>query len=257
MTRLEPADDIFDSTQFVKNVSIDNVIFGYHNKELKVLLLRPVGLENWTLTGGFVKRTESIQEAADRIAFSRTGLKDLFLKQFQSFGNPTRNKDKSFTAERISKATGIKVSPDLWIFDYFVSIGFYTLTEFSLVSVNKGPYDAEIQWCTVTQLPALMFDHNIIIQEALKALRLHIYQYPIGHELLPAKFTLQEIHSLYEAILGKSLDSRNFTRQLMGTGIIKKLNETRHIGAHRSPFLYKFDKKKYAAALEKGMFLAF
>jgi hypothetical protein len=102
-----------------------------------------------------------------------------------------------------------------------------------------------------------MFDHKDIISEALKALQIHIYHYPVGYELLPEKFTLPEIHNLYETILGKALDSRNFARKLMATGIVKKLNERRSIGAHRSPFLYKFDKKKYNEAIREGLFLAF
>jgi 8-oxo-dGTP diphosphatase len=257
MAAKDPTDNILDPKAYLRNVAIDNVIFGYHNRELKVLLLKPTGLEKWTLTGGFIKKTESLQEAAVRIAYLRTGLKNLFLQQFHSFGTPKRNKDKAFTPESLSKASGIRMPADLWIFEYTVSIAFYTLTEFSKVTVNKGPFEDETQWCPVSQLPMLMFDHKIIIEEALKALRLHIYQYPVGYELLPEKFTLPEIHSLYETILSKSLDSRNFTRRLMGTGIIRKLNETRNIGPHRSPFLYKFDKKKYDAALENGMFLAF
>jgi 8-oxo-dGTP diphosphatase len=257
MTPSNQMDNIFDPDKFLKNVAVDNVIFGYHSKELKVLLQRPAGFSKWTVTGGYIKKTESIEEAADRVAFLRTGIQNLFLQQFHSTGSPQRVKDKEFTPERLSKLTGIKVSSDFWLFDYYVSIGFYTLTEFSLVSINKSPFDEEIQWWPVSQLPVLMFDHKEIIAEALKALRHHIYHYPVGYELLPEKFTLPEIHNLYETILDKSLDSRNFARQLMATKIIKKLDETRSIGAHRSPFLYKFDKKTYNAALKNGMFLAF
>ena len=126
-----------------------------------------------------------------------------------------------------------------------------------MVSISKGPFNEEIGWWPIHHLPTLMFDFKEMIAEALKALQIHIYHYPIGYELLPEKFTLPEIHNLYETILGKSLDSRNFARKLLATGIIKKLNETKSIGAHRSPFLYKFDKKKYDAALKNGMFLAF
>jgi ADP-ribose pyrophosphatase YjhB (NUDIX family) len=248
---------IFNSEEFLKNVAVDNVIFGYHEKELKVLLLRPGGYSKWTVTGGYVKKTESIDEAAARVAITRTGLSNLFFQQFRSFGTPERVKDPELTPELFTERTGLQISASHWIFDYYVSVAFYTLTEFSLVTVNKGPYDEEIAWKAIDQLPDLMFDHKEIISEALKALRIHIYHYPVGYELLPEKFTLPEIHNLYETILGKSLDSRNFTRKLMATGILKKLSETRSIGAHRSPFLYKFDKKKYDAALKNGMFVAF
>lgn len=257
MPPLSQTDAILDSSQFLKNVAVDNIIFGYHNRGLKVLLQRPKGINKWTVTGGYIKKTETIEEAANRVAFLRTGLKNLFLQQFQSFGSPQRVKDKEFTAEQISKRVGFEVTSDLWIFDYYVSVGFYTLTEFSQVNINKGPFDEENQWWSISDLPVLMFDHKEMISAALKELRFHIYHYPIGYELLPEKFTLPEIHNLYETILDKSLDSRNFTRRLLLTKIIKKLDETRNIGAHRSPFLYKFDKEHYDAALKDGMFLAF
>jgi hypothetical protein len=95
-----------------------------------------------------------------------------------------------------------------------------------------------------------------MIGEALKSLRLDIYHYPIGYELLPAKFTLPEITSLYETILGKELDDRNFSKKLLATGIIDKLNERKYIGPHRSPFLYVFNKLRYNEALKNGMVLA-
>jgi 8-oxo-dGTP diphosphatase len=211
----EDIDDIFiHSSLYLRNVAVDNVIFGYHDKELKILLQRPLIVDKWTVTGGYIRKTETIEEAASRIAFIRTGLKDLYLQQFHSFGNPKRVSDNGFTAELIRESSGL-------------------------------------------EMPHLMFDHKHIISEALLALRLHIAHYPIGYELLPEKFTLPEIHALYETILGKSLDERNFTKRLMATGIITKLNETRHIGAHRSPFLYKFNKKEYKKGLKTGIELAF
>jgi len=238
-----PAEAFFNSPEgFLRNVSVDNVIFGYHEKELKVLLQQPFNVSKWTVTGGYIKRT---------------GLKDLYLQQFKSFGSPQRSKDNDFLPGHMSKVTGFDVPADSWIFDYFVSIGFYTLTEFSKVSPAKGEYEADCRWWTVSDLPPMMFDHARIIGEALNALRLHIAHYPIGYELLEEKFTLPEIHNLYETILGKSLDDRNFAKKLMATGIIIKLNETRRIGAHRSPFLYKFDTEKYNEGLKTGVALAF
>ena len=258
MKKSEGATNFFEyPEQILRNVAVDNVIFGYHEKELKVLLQQPYTLDKWTVTGGYIKKTESIAQAASRIAYSRTGLKDLFLKQFGSFGNPERVIDSGFTPQHIKKATGINISSDSWIFDYFVSVGFYTLTEFSKVELKKGELEAQSKWWPVTDLPPMMFDHKHIIAEALGALRMHIAHFPIGYELLPEKFTLPEIHNLYETILGKSLDDRNFTKKLMATKIIIKLNETKKIGQHRSPFLYKFDKAKYEEGLKSGVALVF
>lgn len=241
---------------YLRNVSIDNVIFGYHNKELKVLLQRPQGIHKWVLSGGYIKRSESIDEAAKRIAKERTGLDDLFLTQFMAFGNPERTKDSDISVEFLKKMIGPQKIKDFWLFDYFVSIGYYTLTEFELVKPS-GEYNIEeCQWWDIQKPPSMLFDHKEILAAALKAMRLHLYHYPIGYELLPQKFTLPEIHTLYETILGKKLDSRNFAKKLISTGIIKKLNERRNIGAHRSPFLYVFDKAKYNKALKNGMVLA-
>ena len=237
---------------YLHNVAVDNVIFGYHDKELKVLLQQPFSVDKWTVTGGYIKRTESIEQAAKRVAFDRTGLKNLFLEQFRAFGNPQRVIDSGFSAKQISEITGMKVSPGHWIFDYFVSVGFYTLTEFSRVTVKKGQLEADCRWWPVNELPPMMFDHKLMVKEALKALRIHIAHYPIGYELLPEKFTIPEIHALYETILEKSLDDRNFTRKLIAKGIVVKLKETRKIGAHRSPYLYKFDIEKYKEGLRDG-----
>jgi 8-oxo-dGTP diphosphatase len=248
---------VLNSDLYLRNVAVDNVIFGYHDKEIKVLLQRPFVVDKWTITGGYIKKTESIEEAAARVALLRTGLKDIYLQQFRSFGNPKRSLDPGFTLEHIKVAIGSGIDLDPWIFEYFVSVGFYTLTEFATVTVKKGVFDAECQWWPVKDLPPLMFDHKLIVQEALSAMRLHIAHHPIGYELLPKKFTLPEIHALYETILEKTLDIRNFAKRLNATGIVTKLDETRAIGPHRAPFLYKFNKKKYQKGLKTGIDLAF
>jgi 8-oxo-dGTP diphosphatase len=250
-------DEIINGHQyFLRNVSIDNVIFGYHKKELKVLLQRPRGFSKWTVSGGYIKRTETIEEAASRIAWERTGLEDLYLKQFKAFGSPDRTNDTSISLTLTDGSASVKIDKGNWMLDYFVTLGFYTLTEFDLVK-PYGEYNIEeCEWWDIHNLPPLMFDHQLIIEEALKALRLHIYHYPIGYELLPSKFTLPEITSLYETILGKKLDDRNFSKKLLATGIILKLNERRYIGPHRSPYLYVFDNINYNEALKNGMVLA-
>jgi 8-oxo-dGTP diphosphatase len=245
-----------DHNQYLHNVSIDNVILGYHKKELKVLLQRPRGLGKWTLCGGYIKRTETIDEAAARIARERTGLENLYLKQFKAFGNPSRTSDSAITIKLINEITGHNTDKDNWMLDYFVSLGFYTLTEFDQVRPTGELSAEECQWWDILKLPLLLFDHNLIIEEALKSLRLHLYNYPIGYKLLPEKFTLPEITSLYKTILDKKLDDRNFSKKLLATGIITKLNERRNIGPHRSPFLYIFNKTKYDDALENGIALS-
>lgn len=249
-------DFIIDGTSnYLRNVSIDNVIFGYHEKELKVLLQKPQDMSKWHLQGGYIKRSESIFEAAKRIAREQTGLEDLFLKQFKAFGTPQRTKDPYFTPQLLSRITGQKIEEDHWLFDYFVTIGFYTLTEYSRVKPVSGFYMDECQWWDIHDLPPLLFDHELVIDEALKALRMRCYNYPIGLELLPEKFTLPEFRVLYETILEERLDSRNFEKKLKRIGIIKRLNEKKDIGPHRAPYLYTFNKELYLKALDEGLAL--
>lgn len=189
---------------YLRNVSIDNVIFGYHNKELRVLLQRPQGIHKWVLSGGYIKRTESIDEAAKRIAKERTGLNNLFLTQFMAFGNPNRTKDSDISVKLVNQLVDTKKVKDLWIFDYFVSIGYYTLTEFELVKPSGEFNMEECQWWDIQKPPPMLFDHKEILEAALKAMRLHLYHYPIGYELLPQKFTLPDIRTLYETILERN-----------------------------------------------------
>lgn len=254
--KVEIKDLIKDGPKYVlPNISVDSVIFGYHEKELKVLLQRPQGIKKWMLPGGYVYRDETIKQAAERVVKNRTGLDKLFLNQFQTFGTPTRTKDSELTPALFAEINQMELDEKHWMFDYFVSIGFYSLTEFSKVVPNGEFYMEECTWWKIESIPPLLYDHREIIEAALKTLRLHLYHFPIGYELLPDKFTLPEIHALYETILNRELDSRNFSKKLIKTGIIKKLAEKKSIGAHRSPFLYKFDNNVYKEALENGMAL--
>lgn len=243
---------------YLANVSVDCVIFGYHNKELKVLCSKIAGMNTWSLPGGHVPKNESIEEAAYRILEARTGLKGIFLKQFQTFGNSGRSlssTDFQFHLFNIKAADAKKIR---WILDNrFVSICYYALTEFSKVVPQPGVFDAECGWMDVHKLPVLLLDHKQMVQEALKTLRHQIHHEPIGLNLLPEKFTLPELQALYETILGKRIDQRNFTKKLLSLDIVKKLNKKKHIGGHRSPNLYRFNKRAYNHALKHEIELAF
>lgn len=240
---------------YLPHLSIDCVIFGYHENQLKILLVKWKNTSEQSLPGGYIRYEETLQQAADRILKERTGLEKIFLKQFETFGDPERS--KTFTLEKMSAITGIQLKKSNWMMERFVSIGYYAIVEYSKVSPAPDIFSEQCIWCDIDKVPHLAFDHNEIIEQALKTMRLQLYHQPIGYNLLPEKFTLPEIHTLYETILGKSLDRRNFPKKLLTLGIIKKLKERRNIGAHRAPFLYKFDKRKYEDALKNGIALAF
>jgi 8-oxo-dGTP diphosphatase len=242
---------------YYPNISVDSVIFGYHNRELKVLLQRPQNIDKWMLPGGYVRKTETVEEAAYGIVRNRTKLDNLVLHQFKVFSAPNRVKDNSFNLKKFKELQGLHIPDNHWMFDNFVSIGFFALTEYSLVKPTGDYYMEECCWWDIHNLPELIYDHADMIRESLTHLKHLTYLQPIGYDLLPEKFTLPEIHSLYETILDKKIDIRNFTKKLINLGLIQKLNERRNIGAHRSPFLYKFDKEKYDSIVKEGNMILF
>ncbi|CAN5327939.1 NUDIX domain-containing protein [soil metagenome] len=237
---------------YLPHVSIDNVIFGYHNQQLKVLLLKWKGYDGWGLPGGFIKRKEPLSEAAHRVLEERTSLNKLFLQQFHIFGDsPYRVKERNPKTYR--EKFGLNVNDDNWLFERTLSIGYFALVDFTKVEVIHDFFTADYQWCEVREIPNLLFDQNEVVEKALYTLRVQIYHQPIGLNLLPERFTLPEIHTLYETILGKELDQRNFLKKLLALGLIKKLNERRNIGPHRAPYLYQIEKDKYEEALKEGI----
>ncbi len=242
--------------EYIPNISIDCTIFGYHERQLKVLLLSWKALNGWSLPGGRVKRAEALQTAAERILLERTGLSRIFLNQFYIFGDsPFRQKRPEFA--ELLKSQNFKIENDNWLLDRTLSVGYYALVEYSLVNPAADEFTQECKWFDTGKVPGLLFDHNEMIERALSTLRRDLSHKPVGYNLLPEKFSLPEIHELYETILGKKLDRRNFSKKLMAPGILRKLKETKNIGPHRSPFLYRFDKRNYEKALKHGLVLSF
>jgi hypothetical protein len=135
----------------------------------------------------------------------------------------------------------IAIDSDHWLSKRTLSIGYYALVDYQAVTITPEFLVEEYCWFDINSVPQLQYDHNEIIDKALVTLRSQIYQQAIGQNLLPDKFTLPEIHSLYESILGRQFDRRNFRKKLLSLGLVTQLEETRKIGPHRSPFLYAFN----------------
>ena len=237
-------------------MSIDCAIFGYHERQLKVLLIKHKLLDGWCLPGGYIKRTENLVQAANRNVKERTGIDGLFLQQFKTFGDPSRMKLDEFDMEKWSAALGVRITRDNWLIDQTISVGFYAITDFSSTVPQPDILSNACAWFDIHEIPPLDFDHDEMVKEALHTMRVQLYHYPIGYNLLPSKFTLSEIHSLYETLLGKKLDISNFPKKLIALGLLKKTAEKRSIGAHRSPHLYTFDKASYDGALREGLVLS-
>jgi ADP-ribose pyrophosphatase YjhB (NUDIX family) len=244
---LEKGDKIYQP-----GISVDCVILGFHENELKLLLLNIEQINQWALPGGFIKKNETIENAAYRVLQERTGVKDIFLQQFNVFGNPNRS-DASIHQNRYLEY-GIKIPKDNWLLQRFITIGFYALIDFSEVNLSDIVSDDRAEWIDLNKVNNLMMDHAAIVQKAIETLRTQLAYLPIGKNLLPKKFTMPELQKLYETILNEKLDRRNFQRKLLSFGILNRLNETKKGGAHKAAYLYTFNEKKYQKALKDGLY---
>jgi 8-oxo-dGTP diphosphatase len=227
---------------YMPHLSIDCVVFGFHDASLKVLLTKFKDQNLWSLPGGYVLKTENLVDAANRILHERTGVENIYLQQFRVFGDLNRSEDF------------FKDYPDtLWNKQRFVSIGFYALVDYSKVSLAVDEVSDACEWKDISDLPELIMDHKSIFDKAIMTLRKQLIHKPIGYNLLPEKFTMPELQKLYEIILDKKLNRGNFYRKILRYDILDKLDESRKGGAHKAPDLYKFNIEKYQNALKNGL----
>ena len=210
----------FKPQDYIPQLSIDSVIFGYQEKELKVLVSQ-LNLQNqaiYTLSGGFIKQIESIDEAAGRILKDRTGLENIYLEQFKTFGLINRtNKAVSELLEKEdhqqSGGNQLKTSDIQWISNRFISIGYYALVDINKVALTKDNPQESAAWISVDNLPEMIMDHNEIVSEALNALRNNLDEKLIGFNLLPETFTMRELKELYEAVYDRPFARNNFQKK--------------------------------------------
>lgn len=217
--------------------SIDCVIFGFDEGELKILLIeRNVEpfKDWWALPGYIVEQDESLDNAAERILYELTGLKGIYMDQFYTFGDVSRHPQGRV-----------------------ITVGYYAMIRLSgNKDLKPGPvtnYAKNAVWTPLGELPKLAFDHDKIFRRAFDKIRNKISYQPIAFELLPEKFTLTQLQHLYEVILNTKLDKRNFRKKMLNYGILKELDEKQKGVSYRAAKLYKFDKRKYARLFQKEL----
>lgn len=213
-------------------LTVDCVVFGLDDEDLKVLLIERA-LEpfqgKWALPGGFVHIDESLDAAALRELREETGLNKVFLEQLYTIGTPDRD-----PRERV------------------VTVAYYALVRLSDHRVTAATDARQALWFSMDDLPTLAFDHKKILKMAHERLRGKVRYQPIGFELLPQKFALRQLQQLYEIVLDRELDKRNFRKKILSMGILKELDEVEADVAHRAARLYRFDKKSYRALTKSG-----
>lgn len=240
----------FPHNDFLDHISLDCVVFGFNNNELKVLLLKLSPTKEFCLPGGFLNKEETLESAASRVLQERTGLNDIFLRQFKVFSDPKRSKTNKAMEDLIAQAGEECIT---FFRNRFITIGFYALVDFTQVNPMPDFFSDSCEWKNINEEIPYLLDHKIIINEALEELRHQLNNQPIGFNLLPQKFTMPELQKLYETILGRDLDRRNFQRKVLSYKILNKLEERKTGGAYKSPYLYEFDLGKYEAALKDGL----
>ena len=237
--------------KYQPGLSIDCVIFGFHDNQLKVLLIKAIHNDKWSLPGGFVPVDQGIDEAAVSVLQNRTGVNGIFLRQFGTFGSVNRN-NSEFSHEML-KFYGISIEEGTWFTNRFVTVGYYALVDFFKTKANPIEKNRVIEWIDHNAVPDLIIDHKEILDKALETLRAELNLMPVGYNLLPEKFTIPELQKLYETILGRKLDRRNFLRKITAIGILIKLDEKKSNVAHKAPNLYRFDKGKYEEVVKNGI----
>jgi hypothetical protein len=220
--------------------SIDCVILGFHKKKLRVLLNKLTISKCWQLPGGFMFKHESSDDAAQRILAKRTGLSGIYLKQFHLFSTPGRTEQNAEYMRKAAKKNCLFGEEDKWLLQRFVSLGYYAFVKYENIQLPKN----DNKWFDTSRLPALYSDHEHIIKTALGTIHAMLPIIPVGHELLPEKFTMGELRKIYEIFSGKVLDRRNFKRKALASGRIIQLNEIRNSSPYNPPILYTFDKGK-------------
>ncbi len=212
--------------------SVDNVIFGFDGEALKVLLIKRNSKpyeEFWALPGELVKEGEDLDAAPMRVLKELTGLHNVYLEQVHTFGKVDRH-----PKGRV------------------ITVAYYSLVNIHKVYTDTTHLSQEVDWVDVREIKALAFDHYEIMSTCLRKLKAHLRFRPIGFELLEEKFTLTELQALYEAVLERELDKRNFRKKVLSMKILEDIQEYQQGVAHRPAKLFKFNKEKYVESQKEG-----
>lgn len=217
---------------FKSAFTVDNVILGFDEGDLKVLLIKR-GEDpykgKWALPGYFVYPNEDLDDAAGRVLEELTGLRDVFLEQVKTFGAVNRHP-----------------------FGRVITVAYFSLIKIDQYNIQPASIAKKTQWHSVSKVKDLAFDHNEILDACFQRLKWLVRVRPVGFELLPPKFTLTELQHLYEAILETSLDKRNFRKKILSMNLLVDLEETQEGVAHRPAKLYQFDPGKYRKFQAEG-----
>ncbi len=223
---------------FLPNLSVDMVVIGYENNALKCLLLK-IG-EKWLLPGGYILRTESVEDATVRILQDRTGLDDPHFKFLSVFGKS----DRKFTEEwqQFFEANGLPWDEKGWLNDRFVTLAYYSLVDMDKTKPVLGDVDTAFAWFNMDALPDMWMDHREIVHTAKNRLREDVQQEHLTYNLLPEEFTMPQLHQLHQTILGEELDRSRFQKKMLSLDIFERLPKLKKDAPGRNPYRYRIKR---------------
>jgi ADP-ribose pyrophosphatase YjhB (NUDIX family) len=241
-----------DTSKLLPGVSIDCVVIGFDLKELHILLLKLKDHDLWMLPGGFIQIEEDMDQAAKRILEERTGIILPYLVQFHTFGDVDRRKNSEFPEMKTLQGSFAE-EMDKFFQQRFISSGYLSLIDMRNCNPAPDAISDKCMWLPVNKLPKLLYDHTYIAEKALDQLKSRINYMPVGFSLLPEKFTMKEFQTLYEKILHRDLDRGNFQKKMLKLGFLDRHEKQLTGGAHKAPYLYSFNQKRYNELVEKGI----
>jgi len=207
-------------------ITVDLAIFTVNTNKLKAMLVKRAEdpfRDAWSMPGGFLLHSESLEEAAHRVLREKTGVKNVYMEQLYTFGDPSRD-----PRSRV------------------ITVAYFALIPWKILDKPESEKVADLTWASVDQLPKLAFDHKKILKYAVKRLRAKASYSNIVYGLMPKQFRLSELQSMYELIINDRLDKRNFRKRMLATDLLQETGEKDITGAHRPAMLYQFKKMEIA-----------
>lgn len=223
---------------YLRHIAYDSVIFGFSGDKLKILIMKYHNTGLFALPGGFVRVDENLNDAVRRGLKERTGLDNIYLEQFHTFGDVARYKPEIMQA--IMTANNQPQEELFWLLDRFISVAYYALINYKDVVPTPDALSDSCDWYAIDELPNLMLDHAEIVAKALQTLQDNLERKLVGMNLLPTLFTMNELQKVYEAILGEKLHRGTFQRKILSLGILQRHEKQYSGAANKAPFLYSF-----------------
>jgi len=225
-----------DDPKYLPHIAYDSVVFGFSGEELKILIMEYHNTGMFALPGGFVGIREDLNDAVRRGLKERTGLDQIYLEQFYTFGNLARHNPEIMRT--ILKANELEPSDKEWLLDRFISVAYYALINYKDVVPQPDALSDSCEWYSVDKLPELILDHRAIVSKAIDTLRDNLDRKLMN--LLPERFTMKELQQTHEAILGEKLRRTTFQRKMLGAELLIRHKKRFSGKAHKAPYEYSF-----------------